>query len=176
MIELGECEVVECSRGIKARGYKEYPIDRERISELLLSTTWRVESGCLLWVGHHNGAGYGTFQREKVRYYVHRAVAASFIRQPLPGEDVNHVCGVPSCVEVSHLEIVTHQENSQYHTRLSSRNTSGYRGVTFHSPSGLWMARYTTRGKQHVFGYHKTPEQAAEAVANGRRSLGVHGS
>lgn len=163
------------SEEIECQAWRGYPLDRSLIDRLLAEHTWRVESGCLIWIGGHNGRGYGVFQRNGLRYYAHRAVAASYLRMPESAEVVNHTCGVPQCVDPDHLEIITQAQNTQYRTKPNSNNSSGHRGVTFHGPSGKWMARATLEGKQYVFGYHESIELAVVAVTEGRKKIGVHG-
>lgn len=45
--------------------------------------------------------------------------------------------------------------------RICSTNTSGYRGVTRHQPSGEWTAQIVVDRKGFNLGHYPTPEQAA---------------
>lgn len=52
---------------------------------------------------------------------------------------------------------------------LWSTNTSGYRGIVFHEPSGKWTARIQINGKPVSLQYHATPEAAARAFDAAQR-------
>lgn len=70
---------------------------------------------CLLWSGAKNPKGYGlvsvvTADGRKNKP-VHRVVYEA-LRGPIPeGMEIDHLCRVRNCVEISHLEAVTHHEN-----------------------------------------------------------------
>lgn len=58
-------------------------------------------SGCFLWAGSLNGAGYGG----------HRD-AYEMVCGPVPeGMELDHLCRVKSCINPVHMEPVTHSEN-----------------------------------------------------------------
>jgi hypothetical protein len=65
------------------------------------------DSGCLLWSGPKNDAGYGT-----CRYgLAHRAAYRVWVG-PIPeGLYVLHHCDVPACIEPSHLYVGTQADN-----------------------------------------------------------------
>lgn len=57
----------------------------------------------------------------------------------------------------------TNQGGNSRNCRMSRRNKSGYRGVSFHKGEGKWRA-YISVNKVNIFlGWHDTAEQAAEA-------------
>lgn len=71
-----------------------------------------VQSGCLRWQGTHTSTGYGKFRHTSV----HRFVWEQF-NGPIPeGMEIDHVrargCIHRDCIEISHLEVVTHKENT----------------------------------------------------------------
>ena len=47
--------------------------------------------------------------------------------------------------------------------KLSSKNTSNYKGVTFHKPSNKWMAQILINGKNKNLGYFEKIEDAVNA-------------
>lgn len=70
-----------------------------------------TETGCLRWQGPHHSQGYGLCGKK----FAHRAAWES-INGPVPeGMELDHVydrgCRHRDCVNVSHLEPVTHLEN-----------------------------------------------------------------
>lgn len=50
---------------------------------------------------------------------------------------------------------------NQYNSGKKATNTSGYKGVYFHPPTGRWTARLTVNGKIIYLQYHDTPELAS---------------
>jgi hypothetical protein len=76
-------------------------------------------SGCLIWLGHIEDNGYA---KVKIGYqadgdrrteWVHRAAYEHFVG-PIPeGYDLDHLCRIRCCVELTHLEPVTRLENIQ---------------------------------------------------------------
>ncbi len=74
-----------------------------------------VTDTCWLWTGAtSNGYGQVTRLVDGVyrKFYVHR-IAYEQTRAPIPaGLVIDHLCRVPRCVNPSHLEAVTHVENT----------------------------------------------------------------
>lgn len=93
--------------------------DQRRVNASLERNTWRVESGCLLWLGSidpsPSGAIYGQLNAlvdGRIRTLrAHRA--AYMVSDDIPpGLDVDHLCRQPLCVDRDHLEAVTQAENN----------------------------------------------------------------
>ena len=75
-------------------------------------------SGCWLWQGHIGGGRqrvYGKFRtggKGSPTINAHRFAFAAFSGQPLSTANVvDHRCRTPACVNPTHLEAVTQQEN-----------------------------------------------------------------
>lgn len=89
---------------------------------------------CKRFLGAHDSKGYGRVGRNNRLYGAHQW---SWIcaNGPVPeGLELDHLCRVRDCVEVTHLEPVTHQENMR-------RSQAGYaRGAQLraktHCPQG----------------------------------------
>ena len=69
------------------------------------------ESGCWIWMDTLTGHGYGNVKIAKRYYGAHRAVFLHFGGDIPEGMELDHLCGVRSCVNPYHLEAVTHREN-----------------------------------------------------------------
>ncbi|MFG2076909.1 HNH endonuclease signature motif containing protein [Nonomuraea maritima] len=69
-------------------------------------------SGCWLWTGTIGRLnGYGTFSVRQKKVYAHRWAYEHFVG-PIPeGYQVDHLCRVRDCVNPTHLEAVTQEEN-----------------------------------------------------------------
>lgn len=90
------------------------------------------------------------------------------------------VLGVESGLHVDHrngngldnrrenLRAATHSQN-QANRMWSTRNTSGYKGVTLHRLTGKWQAAIKVNGRSFYLGLHETKEAAAAAYATAAR-------
>jgi len=75
-------------------------------------------SGCWLWLGEVNSAGYGRIARGnphygyRTRILAHRA-SYEIAKGSIPdGMELDHLCRVRSCVNPDHLEPVNRSENN----------------------------------------------------------------
>ena len=77
-----------------------------------------------------------------------------------PGQEIDHIDGngLNNCR--SNLRITTRLDNAK-NRPLGRDNTSGYKGVSLHKPSGKWRVSITANGKRHFFGHHDCPVIAA---------------
>lgn len=68
-------------------------------------------TGCLRWQGSHSSDGYGLLNQQ----YAHRLAYEAAHGAISDGLDIDHVyergCRYKDCVNVAHLEAVTHEEN-----------------------------------------------------------------
>lgn len=89
------------------------------ITDLLARVEWRAD--CAVWTGWTNDDGYGYVRAEGRDQPVHR-VMYQLARGTLPvGMEIDHVCQNRACINVDHLEAVTHAENQR---RIALRQTS----------------------------------------------------
>lgn len=68
-----------------------------------------VETGCWLWTGYCDPAGYGRFGRNTS---AHRFSYATFTGPLVPGMVIDHICRVRCCVNPAHLRQVTRRVNA----------------------------------------------------------------
>lgn len=80
-------------------------------AERVLANSLPGENGCLLWQGVKNWGGYGRISVSGTSQSVHR-VTYEAVNGAIPeGLEIDHLCYVRACVNVAHLEAVTHAEN-----------------------------------------------------------------
>lgn len=70
----------------------------------------------------------------------------------------------------SNLRVTTKSLNGANANR-SKKNTSGYKGVSFHLKSGKWRATITANRKHISLGYYNTAEQAHAAYIEKAKEL-----
>lgn len=131
-------------------------------------------AGCWTWCGYHDRNGYAVFRRGDQNIRVYRWMYERHVGPPVEGLVIDHACRNASCVNPDHLRQITVKQNVEHFTTpLRSSNTSGYRGVSFHKASGLWVARVKS-GDQTRATYHKTKEDAGAAAHRMRLAMHTH--
>jgi len=93
---------------------------------------------------------------------VHRLIAIAFIDNPKKKLCVDHVDNNRLNNNVNNLRWVTNQENNQNRS-ISSKNTSGVKGVTFDKVHKKWKAFINIDGKYISVGYYTILEDAKQA-------------
>jgi hypothetical protein len=90
--------------------------------------------------------------------YLHHAI----IGKPEKGFEVDHRNMDGKNNKKGNLRVVKRPQNV-WNTRLSSRNITGYKGISLHKYSGLWHVRITANKKIISIGYFKDKDKAVEA-------------
>jgi hypothetical protein len=77
-----------------------------------------VSNGCWLWRGwveerRPGKLSYGKVWWEGTMRYAHRIVFQLLVGEVPSGQQLDHLCGEPSCVNPAHLEPVTAKENTR---------------------------------------------------------------
>jgi hypothetical protein len=78
------------------------------------------------------------------------------------GFEVDHVNGNKVDNRRANLRLATRSQNNR-NKPLQGNNTSGFRGVAYHKPSGFWVARVFVNKRQTSLGCYRTAEEAAHA-------------
>jgi len=89
-----------------------------------------------------------------------------------PTRHIDHVNRDPSDNRWCNLREATASDN-QCNQGKNRRNTSGYKGVTWHKQSGKWIATIMRNNKSYWLGCFSTKEEARDAYIEA--SLKLHG-
>lgn len=73
---------------------------------------------------------------------------------------INHIDGNTSNNNILNLELIKHQQNIAYKTKLSKNNISGYNGIRFNKLNNNWRAIIVINQKSIHIGCYKTLEEA----------------
>jgi hypothetical protein len=79
-----------------------------------------------------------------------------------PGEQVDHINGIPYDNRKCNLRIVSNSENSKNRTRPYSTNKSGYKGVAVYR-DGKWTAQITVNYRKIHLGVFDCKHEATRA-------------
>ncbi|WP_431608366.1 HNH endonuclease [Enterobacter asburiae] len=151
------------------------------IKELFPLIDVDVKTGKIYWknpprksipVGSEAGSktkhGYVAIGYKKTYYRRHRIifyVANGYL--PLV---VDHKHGVEAGDGIDNLQEITQQHNI-VKMKMSKRNASGYRGVSFHQNAGKWQSCIRHNRKTIYLGLYETPELAYDAYLSKRKEL-----
>jgi len=86
------------------RGTPEQRFDAKYIPEPM--------SGCWLWTAAAHPLGYGKFYYKGGNYAAHRYAYERFVGEIPEGQEIDHKCRVPACVNPDHLRAVSHRLNT----------------------------------------------------------------
>ena len=92
-----------------------------------------VRGDCHLWTGAHVAKGYGIFSLGKKKVYAHRWIYEQAGNVISMGFEVDHLCRVPACVKLAHLEAVTPEENRRRSNSVSTLNAAKTRCAQGHA-------------------------------------------
>lgn len=106
------------------------------------------------------------------RFYALHRLTWFYVHGNWPDGFIDHIDGNPRNNRIENLREATCAQNL-WNTRRSSKNTSGFKGVSWSSQTRSWRAYVSAKGKRHWLGYFKTKEDAfAARVAAANR---LHG-
>jgi hypothetical protein len=154
--------------------------DLERFSDFVYPCPM---SGCHIWGGSSNPAGYGLFRLGRQgdmmplskRYPLVLSSRAAWLisgRKLFVGDCILHKCDVPSCMNVDHLFVGSQQDNTADRVLKERGNFSGnfpYGVVS--APGGKYYGKVVFNNKQIHCGTHATVVDAHRAAIEKKSCL-----
>ena len=145
------------------------------------------ESGQIFWRHDRRkaraGAEAGTIYRGRLgeyrqvcfNYKIYRThrLAWLLMTGDWPRGEIDHIDGDGLNNRWGNLRDVSRQENS-CNRRVSSDNTSGYHGISWHRLAKKWSARICHAGKHESLGLYSDLSEAVAARDKAERRLGFH--
>lgn len=116
--------------------------------------------------------GYVVITADNQRYMAHR-LAWFYVHGVWPAGDLDHINQDKSDNRISNLRVATRKQNMQNVSR-HKRNTSGYKGVAWHSQRNKWRAYIVDEYRQIYLGLFDTKEAAAAARLKAERQYHTH--
>jgi HNH endonuclease/AP2 domain len=154
-------------------------VTAERLRELLAYDpetglfTWRAASSNRVKVGAVAGytlpLGYRDIHVDGRSYRAHR-LAFLFMTGTHPVSEIDHIDGRPGNNRWTNLRAASRAQNL-WNTGKRSTNTSGFKGVHLHRPSGKWRSRIRVGGVERHIGTFETAEAAARTYAEAAQRL-----
>jgi len=181
-----ECDFEGCHEEIHARGlcpahhaqrYKGKELRPVKPKTTAIERFWQnvdKTDDCWNWRGTlENGRGriWDRGRLELAHVFSHEVVHG--MGSVPEGEEIDHKCQNPQCVNPEHLRVVTRTVNAQ-NKALSSANTSGFKGVHWNKKLQKWSARVRIGGKSIYVGHFTTPVEAGRAALLGRMERYEH--
>lgn len=124
-------------------------------------------SDCWMWTAATIEGGYGVFRINGGNVVAHR-VSYMWSNGPIPrGYEVDHMCFNRSCVNPSHLRLLSHSLNGQNRVGANANSRSGVRGV--YRAQGQWIARGMIDRIAYEVGRFADLAEAEKAVSEWRR-------
>jgi hypothetical protein len=139
-------------------GYEKYQVSN--FGRVLNNNTGRILKPCINGNGYLNVNLYKEGKQKTIN--VHRLVGMAFIENADNKLCLDHINNIRTDNRAENLRWATHGENSK-NAKLSTRNTSGIKGVHFHKKSNKWAAYIYIDGKRKHIGIYTSIEEATTA-------------
>lgn len=121
-------------------------------------TSYKIKTGDIAGC---KDSGYIRIVISKKLYRAHR-LAWLYMTGNWPTQFIDHVNMVRDCNIWTNLRECSFNQNL-HNVGITSRNKSGFKGVSWNKKCSKWVATAGVNGKAHHLGCYDTPEQAAEA-------------
>jgi hypothetical protein len=130
---------------------------------------WKVKKAWKTKIGEEAGSlnerGYCNISIDHKKYKAHRLIF--LMHHGYLPEYIDHIDGNPGNNRLENLRECTTAQN-QWNQKVSSKSTSGIKGVVWHKRVNQWQARVCVSGVRHYLGYFRSPELAERAVKDFR--------
>lgn len=104
--------------GIDERNSMKFTTIEQILQRLVSQPPTVLETGCMVWPGESDGAGYGRATLNGRRARVHILIVESLVCSIPPGHHVHHLCKNRACANREHLELVNTKEHGERHRKL----------------------------------------------------------
>lgn len=151
------------------------------LTQDLLNELFEYRDGVLYWkiakakkikvgdvAGNLHKTGYLTTMVNSKRYLNHRLIF--LMHHGYLPQCLDHIDGNKINNRIENLRPATIGENSR-NSKIPKNNTSGFKGVSWHSRDKKWQAQLMINKKSKHLGIFKTIEEATEAVKKAREEL-----
>lgn len=105
--------------------------------------------------------GYVAIIINRKAFMAHR-LAWLYVQGEWPDGFIDHVNTIKTDNRIANLRVATPAQNNA-NQPLTSRNSSGFKGVTWHKRCGKWQAAIKVSGKNIHLGLFESPETAHAA-------------
>ena len=151
------------------------------ITQELVKSLFYHDDGVLYWkespsnnvpknspAGSLDNRGYLRTKINRRQYLNHRLIYLLFTGE-LP-ECIDHIDGNKVNNKIENLRKATNSQNN-CNAKISKRNTSGHKGVTWHKLKNKWQAQIYLQGTNYFFGLYDNIEDAVKAVRDNRQNI-----
>lgn len=159
------------------------PLTHERLTEVLSYDRrtgvflWKAKTGRKVRVGERAGTRskahiYRVIRIDRVNYY-ESVLAWFYVTGSWPKYQVDHRNRIRDDNRWSNLRLATNKQNHE-NVGPQKNSTSGVKGVTVCTQTGLWLARITHNGVMKNLGRYKAKTDAVRARKAAERQLFTH--
>lgn len=120
-------------------------------------------------VGYITNEGYIGITIKSKTYRAHRIIWM-YVYGGFPQKQIDHINGDRSDNRLCNLRLATSSDNAK-NRKITSKNTSGFKGVSFRKANKKWYAQCQANGIIHHLGYFDTAETASDAYQQFAASL-----
>lgn len=125
---------------------------------------------CWTWQASTDRFGYGHIWFNEKLVYAHRFSYALAHGECANNLVIDHMCHNSLCVNPSHLQLVTKQQNNENMVARKD-SKSGIRGVGWNTEANKWTVRAQVKGKRYFGGYFDDVHAAEESAIALRNKL-----
>jgi hypothetical protein len=153
--------------------------------ECLKKLSYNKETGIFTWnfdgtrgvkagdvAGSKTKDGYIILSVRGNKLFAHR-VAWFFVNGEFPHGNIDHINRNKSDNRIANLRNASASQNAQNREK-NLKNTSGYKGVTWHKRDKRWQSAITVQGKVIHLGYYKSAEDAYAAYVEASKKYQTH--